>query len=95
MEPNNADGALQQPIGSGFTATSTASEVIEGVSLAGKVAIVTGGYTGIGLETTKTLAAAGATVIVPARSLDKARKNLAGVANVALEEMDLMNPESF
>ncbi len=95
MEQSNADGALQQPIGSGFTATSTASEVIKGVSLAGKVAIVTGGYTGIGLETTKTLAAAGATVIVPARSLDKAKKNLAGVANVALAEMDLMNPQSI
>ena len=95
MESNNANGVLQRPIGSGFTATSTASEVIRGVSLAGKVAIVTGGYTGIGLETTKTLAAAGTTVIVPARSPDKAKKNLAGVANVALAEMDLMNPQSI
>ncbi len=95
MQRDNDNGALQAPIGSGFTATSTASDVIKGVSLAGKVAIVTGGYTGIGLETTKTLAAAGATVIVPARSLDKARKNLEGVANVALEEMDLMNPDSI
>jgi NAD(P)-dependent dehydrogenase (short-subunit alcohol dehydrogenase family) len=34
---------------------------------------------GIGLETTKTLAAIGATVIVPARTLEKATKNLAGV----------------
>jgi hypothetical protein len=50
MEPSNANGALQQPIGSGFTATSTASEVIRGVSLAGKVAMVSGGYTGIGLN---------------------------------------------
>lgn len=95
MEQTNYNGALQAPLGSGFTATSTASEVIKGVSLAGKVAIVTGGYTGIGLETTKTLAAAGATVIVPARSLDKARENLVGVANVELAELDLMNPESI
>ncbi|UOQ68830.1 SDR family NAD(P)-dependent oxidoreductase [Hymenobacter volaticus] len=94
MKQNNDNGALQTPLGSGFNATSTASEVIKGISLAGKVAIVTGGYTGIGLETTKTLADAGATVIVPARSLDKARENLAGVANVEVTELDLMNPDS-
>ena len=95
MQHTNDNGALQAPIGSGFTATSTAGEVIKGINLAGQVAIVTGGYTGIGLETTKTLAAAGATVIVPARSLDKATQNLAGVANVELAEMDLMNPDSI
>ncbi len=50
MESNNANGALQQPIGSGFTATSTAQEVIQGISMAGKVAIVTGDYTGNGLK---------------------------------------------
>ncbi|UOG77471.1 SDR family NAD(P)-dependent oxidoreductase (plasmid) [Hymenobacter tibetensis] len=94
MQQNNNNGALQAPIGSGFNASSTASEVIEGVDLTGKVAIVTGGYTGIGLETTKTLAAAGATVIVPARSLGKATENLAGVANVELMEMDLLDPAS-
>jgi NAD(P)-dependent dehydrogenase (short-subunit alcohol dehydrogenase family) len=95
MQHTNDNGALQAPIGSGFTATSTAREVIEGISLAGQVAIVTGGYTGIGLETTKTLAAAGATVVVPARSLDKATQNLADVANVELAELDLMSPDSI
>ena len=94
MEHTNNNGALQAPLGSGFTTSSTASEVIKGINLTGKVAIVTGGYTGIGLETTKTLAAAGATVIVPARSLEKAQKNLAGVANVELAEMDLLDPDS-
>jgi NAD(P)-dependent dehydrogenase (short-subunit alcohol dehydrogenase family) len=95
MEQTNANGALQKPLGSGFIATSTASEVIKGVNLAGKIAIITGGYTGIGLETTKTLAAAGATVIVPARTLDKAKENLAGVANVELAKLDLLNPNSI
>jgi NAD(P)-dependent dehydrogenase (short-subunit alcohol dehydrogenase family) len=95
MAQNNYNGALQAPIGSGFTATSTASEVIKGINLSGKVAIVTGGYTGIGLETTKVLAAAGATVVVPARSVDKARENLAGIANVELAELDLLNPASI
>jgi NAD(P)-dependent dehydrogenase (short-subunit alcohol dehydrogenase family) len=95
MEQNNYQGALQRPTGSGFNATSTASEVIKGIDMRGKIAIVTGGNTGIGLETTKTLAAAGATVIVPARDIEKAKRNLEGIANIELELMDLMNPGSI
>ncbi|WP_192347344.1 SDR family NAD(P)-dependent oxidoreductase [Algoriphagus sp. Y33] len=95
MRQNNYQGALQKPIGSGFNAKSTTTEVINGIDLIGKIAIVTGGNTGIGLETTKTLAAAGATVIVPARTMEKAKRNLDGIANVELEEMDLMNPDSI
>jgi len=95
MEQNNYQGALQRPTGSGFNATSTTNDVIKGIDLTGKIAIVTGGNTGIGLETTKTLAAAGATVIVPARDTEKAKRNLTGIANVELEIMDLMNPTSI
>src|SRR6185437_11225635 len=95
MEKNNYQGALQHPIGSGFNAASTASEVIKGIDLTGKNAIVTGGNTGIGLETTKVLAAAGATVIVPARDLEKAKKNLEGIPNVELEAMNLIDPVSI
>jgi NAD(P)-dependent dehydrogenase (short-subunit alcohol dehydrogenase family) len=95
MEQNNYQGALQKPTGSGFNAKSTTSEVIKGIDLTGKIAIVTGGNTGIGLETTKTLAAAGATVIVPARDTEKAKRNLTGIANVELETMDLINPDSI
>lgn len=94
MRRNNYQGVLQKPIGSGFTAKSTTAEVIKGIDLSGKTAIVTGGNTGIGLETTKTLARAGATVIVPARDIDKAKKNLQGIENVELETMDLMHPDS-
>lgn len=95
MKQNNYQGALQKPVGSGFNAKSTTNDVIKGIDLTGKIAIVTGGNTGIGLETTKTLAAAGATVIVPARDVEKAKRNLAGIANIELESMDLMNPDSI
>ncbi|ALR29794.1 oxidoreductase [Chryseobacterium sp. IHB B 17019] len=91
MRQNN----LQQPIYSGFTAQSTAQDVIKGIDLSGKIAIVTGGSAGIGLETTKTLASAGATVIVPARDLEKAKKNLSGIENVEIEKMDLIDPNSI
>ncbi|MCE7070637.1 SDR family NAD(P)-dependent oxidoreductase [Dyadobacter sp. CY327] len=95
MGQNNNQGALQQPIGSGFHATSTADDVIKGIDLTGKIAIVTGGNTGIGLETTRVLATAGATVIVPARDIEKARKNLAGIPNVELGKIDFMDPASI
>lgn len=95
MRRNNYQGALQQPISSGFDATSTTSDVIKGINLKGKIVIVTGGNTGIGLETTKTLANAGATVIVPARNVEKAKKNLEGIKNVEIEIMDIMNPDSI
>lgn len=95
MRQSNYQGALQHPLGSGFNAQSTAADVIKGIDLTGKIAIVTGGNTGIGLETVKTLAAAGATVVVPARDLDKAKRNLKGIDNVELETMDLINPASI
>lgn len=95
MRQHNDQGELQQPLPSGFNATSTAEEVIQGIDLTGKIAIVTGGNTGIGLETTKTLAAAGATVIVPARDLEKAKKNLQYIPNVEVQPMDLMDPEAI
>jgi len=95
MEKNNYQGAQQQPMGSGFNAKSTASDVIQNIDLTGKTAIVTGGNTGIGLETTRVLAAAGATVIVAARDIDKAKKNLQGMSNIEIAAMDLMSPTSI
>jgi NAD(P)-dependent dehydrogenase (short-subunit alcohol dehydrogenase family) len=95
MAKNNYQGALQHPVGSGFNAKSTATEVIQGIDLTGKIAIVTGGNTGIGLETVKVLAAAGATVIVPARDITKAKKNLEGITNVEIQAMDLSKPDTI
>ncbi len=95
MIQSNYQGALQHPLSTGFNAQTTASDVIRGISLTGKVAIVTGGNAGIGVETTRTLAAAGATVIVPARDVEKARKNLADIPHVEIEPMDMMDPASI
>ena len=95
MGQQNYQGNLQKPIGSGFNAKSTTTEVIRGIDLSGKTAIVTGGNTGIGLETVKALSNAGAMVIVPARDIEKAKRNLSGIANVTIEKMDLMNPASI
>ena len=95
MGQNNYNGALQKPIGSGFNAKSTTTEVIKGINLSGKTAILTGGYSGLGLEITKTLTSAGATVVVPARDIEKAKKNLSGIANVEIETLDLTNPKSI
>lgn len=95
MIQNNNQGALQHPLGTGFNAQSTTSDVIKGIDLTGKIAIVTGGNAGIGVETTRTLTAAGATVIVPARDVEKAKNNLEGIPHVEIEAMDFMNPASI
>jgi NAD(P)-dependent dehydrogenase (short-subunit alcohol dehydrogenase family) len=84
----------QAPIHSGFGPATTAREVLEGIDLNGKVAIVTGGYSGIGLETARALAEAGATVIVPARTPDKARKALNAIPRVEQSRLDLLDPGS-
>ncbi|MFA5418717.1 MAG: SDR family NAD(P)-dependent oxidoreductase [Bacteroidales bacterium] len=95
MVKTNYNGATQKPIGSAFNTKSTSTDVIKGIDLTGKTAIVSGGNTGIGLETVRTLANAGAAVIVPARDIEKARKNLQGTTHVEIEEMDLINPASI
>jgi NAD(P)-dependent dehydrogenase (short-subunit alcohol dehydrogenase family) len=79
----------QHKIGTGFDATSTAAEVLAGIDLSGKLALVTGGYSGIGIETTKALVDAGAQVIVPARRRATAEEALAGIDNVEIDELDL------
>ncbi len=85
----------QRPIPSGLGPRTEAPAALEGRRLDGKLAIVTGGYSGLGLETTRALAAAGAQVIVPARTPEKARAALAGIANVEQEVLDLADPASI
>jgi NAD(P)-dependent dehydrogenase (short-subunit alcohol dehydrogenase family) len=84
----------QHKIGSGFGATSTADDVLAGIDLQGKLAVVTGGYSGIGLETTRALTKAGAHVVVPARRRSTAEEALAGLDGVEVDELDLGDLES-
>jgi NAD(P)-dependent dehydrogenase (short-subunit alcohol dehydrogenase family) len=84
----------QHKIGSGFGARSSADDVLEGIDLSGKLAIVTGGYSGLGLETTRSLTKAGAQVVVPARRPAVAREALEGIVGVETDELDLGDLES-
>src|SRR3989344_1087241 len=80
----------QKPIDYPFGRHSEPHEVLEGIVLKGKVVIVTGGYSGIGLETVRALAAAGASVTVPARDTEKANAALAGMpGDIRIALMDL------
>lgn len=81
-----------------FNATSTTSEVIQGISLAGKSAVITGASSGLGVETARTLAHAGAKVLLLARDqnkLDKVAQQLreecagSSIATVTLDLADL------
>ena len=91
-------GTPQHRIGSGFGARSTATEVLAGIDLAGRYAVVTGGYSGIGLETTGALARAGAAVLVPARRPEHAAEVLAGVdpgaGEITVAPLDLADQQS-
>jgi len=79
----------QHKLGSGFGFHSTADEVLAGIDLSGKLAIVTGGYSGIGVPTTRALTRAGAHVVVPARRPELARQNVdAEVAPLDLGDLD-------
>jgi NAD(P)-dependent dehydrogenase (short-subunit alcohol dehydrogenase family) len=89
----------QVPVDSGFHARSSGVEVLADVDLTGKTAVVTGGYSGIGLEATRALAGAGARVVVPVRTIEKAKDALDGidgqVESAPLDLADLASVRSF
>ncbi|MET7647540.1 SDR family NAD(P)-dependent oxidoreductase [Streptomyces sp. NPDC005426] len=84
----------QHKIGSGFGARSTADDVLHGIDLSGSTAIVTGGYSGLGLEATRALAAAGARVVVPARRRAVAQEAVEGIDGVEIDDLDLSDLDS-
>ena len=83
-----------------FTAESTATEVLAGIDLTGRRAIVTGGGSGIGIETVKALASAGADVTIAVRNLEQgaqaARDIIAATGNkqVSVAALDLADQVS-
>ena len=86
----------QAPIASPFGYRSTAREVIAGIDLVGQTALVTGGYSGLGTETVRALAGAGAHVIVAARRPDAALNDLAGIdGQISVLPLDLSDPSSI
>lgn len=84
----------EQKTGTPFGAHSTAGDVIAGIDLTGTTALVTGGYSGLGLETTRALAHAGARVIVPARRPETATDALHGLRGTEVHALDLADLES-
>jgi NAD(P)-dependent dehydrogenase (short-subunit alcohol dehydrogenase family) len=84
-----------------FGPTSTAAEVIEGVDLTGKRAIVTGGASGIGLETARALASAGAEVTLAVRNVESGRvaaediTATTGNSQVLVQELDVADQSSI
>ena len=85
----------QYPIGSGFSAAATADEVLAGIDLTGRNVIITGGHSGIGLEATRALGKAGASVTVGARDPGRAAEAVAGITGVEVARLDLMDPASI
>jgi NAD(P)-dependent dehydrogenase (short-subunit alcohol dehydrogenase family) len=85
----------QHPLQTGFPAASTADEVLVGIDLAGKNVIVTGGHAGIGLEVTRALSKAGASVTVGARNPDQAALALDGIQRAEVSQLDLLDPQSI
>ncbi|MDT0468429.1 SDR family NAD(P)-dependent oxidoreductase [Streptomyces gibsoniae] len=71
-------------ISSSFNATSTAAEVVDGIDLHGKQMIVTGGSSGIGIETARALATAGAAVVIAVRN-PEAGRSVADKINTRLD----------
>jgi NAD(P)-dependent dehydrogenase (short-subunit alcohol dehydrogenase family) len=85
----------QHPAGTGFTAFATAADVMTGIDLTDRNAIVTGGHSGLGLVTTRALSEAGAWVTVAARDPQRAKRNVQGIRRVEVERLDLLDPWSI
>src|SRR5579863_3062885 len=83
----------QKPIASPFGARTQAAEVVSGIDLRGKTAVITGASSGLGVETVRALAGAGAHVVMPVRSREKAEKVAAelraSTRNSAIELADM------
>jgi NAD(P)-dependent dehydrogenase (short-subunit alcohol dehydrogenase family) len=86
---------IQYPLPSGFGRTTTAEEALGNADLTGKLAVVTGGYAGLGLETVRVLSKAGAAIVIPARDVEKAKAALKDLPRIEIYPMDLSDPASI
>ena len=85
----------QAPLGTPFSASSTVSDVLDGLDLTGHKVVVTGGHSRLGREVSRTPAAAGAAVTVAARDPQRrAAVAVAGIAGLRVEQLDLTDPGS-
>jgi NAD(P)-dependent dehydrogenase (short-subunit alcohol dehydrogenase family) len=75
-----------------FTAESTAAEVVAGIDLTGRRAIVTGGASGIGIETARALAGAGAEVTLAVRNLEAGERTAQDVVATTGNKQVLVGP---
>lgn len=94
MTQEDIHKTLQHKIDSGFNHRSTTEDVLSNIDLTGRLAIVTGGYSGLGLETTRALVQAGAHVVVTARRPAVAQEALSGLSGVEIDELDLADLSS-
>ena len=85
----------QYPLPSGFGRSTTSEEALGNADLTGKLAVVTGGYAGLGLETVRVLSKAGASIVVPARDVDKAKAALSDLPRIEIYPLDLSEPASI
>jgi NAD(P)-dependent dehydrogenase (short-subunit alcohol dehydrogenase family) len=74
---------------SGVTSECTTADVLRGVDLTGRTAVITGASSGLGLETARALQSVGCEVVAAVRDFDKTRAALDGAAVVALDLSDL------
>jgi NAD(P)-dependent dehydrogenase (short-subunit alcohol dehydrogenase family) len=75
-----------------YSAQTTADEIVSGLDLTGQRIIVTGGASGIGIETARSLAAAGAEITLAVRNLDAGRQVAAQLAAGTSSKQVLVAP---
>ncbi len=80
------------PVSTPFTRETTALEVVRDIDLAGRRAIVTGGASGIGVETARALAAAGADVTIAVRNLEAGQRAATDITGTTGNEQVLVAP---